>query len=394
MNENDDNFIVDESAFQGFCGEPLADVLNLDTWERDPDLAALCQRIEAEIRQAVHDEDTLSQATRSELEARLGDTTRSGAPPNAGIYAARTEQLQRVCRQTLFNGAVEVCDGTSKPFETLPITITQIGICLASYQGGTQSFAHRLFQRDLRVRSGDLLADLYALLDQRKANSSDDPERAQGISVLARRGILAYAERAALTYKSQAPWRMGHGHPAPFELLTGSGSMELMNRSLELLRDLIGGHKRFVFVPSEVADKRLLTLGYALRGGEYALISTAEEQLLRIVENGKYNPTDKQRARQFCEEIGPQIVIGAFRVSPFSPPYLFYSHVEHSHEAAVIALADGMLQEHRGFPLLIDLADRLCRASFGNDIFDGVIQNAYAEAGAPFRFLGERQTRG
>ncbi|HZT42268.1 MAG TPA: hypothetical protein VFA07_08760 [Chthonomonadaceae bacterium] len=393
MNGDSDESILDASTFQDTCGESLESVLNLDTWEQDPNLADLCRRIEDEIEKAVQDEDELSREARRQVAAVLSDPTRPGAPPSAGLYRVSKEDLQRVWRQVLFNGAVEVCDGTCKPFETLPITITQIGVCLASYQGCVQSYAHRIYQRDLRIRSGDLMNDLMALLDRRKARSQDDAERAQGISVLARRGILAYAERAALAYKSDAPWRMGHGHPAPFELLTGSGSMELLRSSLSMLRDLIAGHKRFVFVPSEAADKRLLTLGYALRSGEYAIITTAQTQMTNIVEGGKYNPDDGKRALRFCEEIGPQIAIGAYRVSVSAPPYLFYSHVEHSHEAALIALADSLLLEYRGFPLLIDLADRLCRASFGNDIFEDAIQSAYARAGAPFRFLGERQTR-
>jgi hypothetical protein len=38
-------------------------------------------------------------------------------------------------------------------------------------------------------------------------------------SELGRRGIMSYAERAVLLHRSQAPWRLGHGHPAPYELL-------------------------------------------------------------------------------------------------------------------------------------------------------------------------------
>lgn len=40
----------------------------------------------------------------------------------------------------LFNGAVEACDGTSVEHGTLPVTITQIGVCLVSYQGDQGSW--------------------------------------------------------------------------------------------------------------------------------------------------------------------------------------------------------------------------------------------------------------
>jgi hypothetical protein len=43
--------------------------------------------------------------------------------------------------------------------------------------------------------------------------------------------------------------------------------------------------------------------------------------------------------------------------------------------------------------MLIDLADAVCRATFGSETFNTLIQQAYAESGTPFRYLGERETR-
>lgn len=385
---------IDDAAFEASCGEPLSRILDLDTWEADPDLAELCQRIEREIGNAVATEERLSQETRRTIFAKLADPNRRNAPPNAGVFQATPEQLRTVWRAVLFNGGVEACDATCKTFDTLPIAITQMGVCLTAYQGNTQQFSHRLFQRDLRVESGDLLQDVLALLDHRAASSANDPETLKGVSVLARRGIMAYAERAALTYKSSAPWRMGHGNIAPYEILTGSGSMSLLENGLNVLRTLVAGHRRFVFVPSEAADRRILMLGHALQTGQYAIVTTSEASMTTIVEGGHYSKRYKQMALDFCREIGPQIAVGVYRASSAAPPYVFYSHVDYSHEAALIALADSLLQEYRSFPLLIDLADRQCRAAFGNDIFDGAVQSAYARAGAPFRYMGERQTRG
>jgi hypothetical protein len=52
-----------------------------------------------------------------------------------------------------------------------------------------------------------------------------------------------------------------------------------------------------------------------------------------------------------------------------------------------------VLQNHRGFPVLIDLADRICATTFGPDSLAGPLQAAYAAAGAPFRYLSERASR-
>jgi len=86
-------------------------------------------------------------------------------------------------------------------------------------------------------------------------------------------------------------------------------------------------------------------------------------------------------------------VVGVFRASKDVPPQVFYAHAEHAQEAALIALADSVLQAHRGFPLLIDLADTVCRSTFGVEGFVSTVQSAYARRGTPLGFLPERDTR-
>jgi len=115
--------------------------------------------------------------------------------------------------------------------------------------------------------------------------------------------------------------------------------------------------------------------------------------MLRIVEKGHYSKDFQRMARNFCKQVGQQMVLGIYRSASAAPPYLFFSHIDHACEAALIAMADSVLQEHRGFPMLIDLADMICSTTFGNDIFNHAVQMAYTHAGEPFRFLNERQTR-
>ena len=59
----------------------------------------------------------------------------------------------------------------------------------------------------------------------------------------------------------------------------------------------------------------------------------------------------------------------------------------------MIALADSVLQPHRGFPALIDLADKVCAITFGPESLAAPLQLAYTRAGAPLRYLSERVTR-
>jgi hypothetical protein len=136
-------------------------------------------------------------------------------------------------------------------------------------------------------------------------------------------------------------------------------------------------------------------IGNALRPLEYAVVQTLRPEIEAMLSTGGYRESSgvRKAMEEFCNEVGDKIVIGLFRVWDAAPPYLFYAHVDHVDVAAHLVLADSMLQEHRGFPMLIDLADTVCTSTFGADMFMSSVQMAYADAGKPFQYMGERETR-
>src|SRR5262249_20717224 len=97
--------------------------------------------------------------------------------------------------------------------------------------------------------------------------------------------------------------------------------------------------------------------------------------------------------KRFRDRVACKVVVGLYRATQVAPAQVFYAHADHAHEAAHIVLADSVLQEHRGFPLLIDLADHVCASVFGSNSLSGLLATAYADAGAPWRYLSERTTR-
>jgi hypothetical protein len=155
-------------------------------------------------------------------------------------------------------------------------------------------------------------------------------------------------------------------------------------------------HERFVFIPSSTSARELLTIGNALKPLEYAIVDTNTDNLSRIA-GGHYRGQEwgdlGDAVNRFVEECGAKIVVGVYRASHSAPAQMFYAHVDHAHEAAMIAMADSVLQTHRGFPMLLDLADGLCSATFGAETFAASAQLAYADAGEPFRYMAERKTR-
>jgi hypothetical protein len=384
------------SEYEAAFGESLSNTLDLETWRPGADLVEMYERLSREIVDAVKQETAIQKQIREEVFPRL--SVRPGAPPGAGVYRATPRHLEEVHKKLLFNGGVEACDGTVAPYDTLPVTITQIGVCLVSYSGDQGSWVHRIYRRDLRSSGKNPVEETLDLLEKRRQRGAVDIDNSRDrLSSLAQRGIMAYAERAVLLDRSDAVWRMGHGNPTPYELVTGSGMKELLRAALRLMRRLIMDHQKFIFVPSTVSARELLTIGNALQPLEYAIVDTNQGNLERIAA-GHYRGdgwgTLSAEVQDFVRECGPKVVTGLYRASEFSPCQVFYAHVDHAHEAALIAMADSVLQEHRGFPMLIDLADGLCSTIFNAGSFSASIQLAYAEAREPFRYMSERKTRG
>jgi hypothetical protein len=388
---SDSPHTISEDEYFAATGEEISTTLNLDTWQVGVDIGALYQRIQAEVGPAIALERRVQQTVRDRLFPML--RTAQDAPKEAGVHTAKVTDLDEVHRKVLFSGELETCDGTTATHDTLLLTVTQIGICLVSYQGNELTLSQRLFRRDLRAVAKDPVEEVEALLERRRSRAATDVnDRRDTMTELGRRGIMTYAERAALLDRSKAAWRMGHGNIAPYELLTGSGNMKLLEKALEVLRGLVA-YKQFVFVPSAIKDRVLLTVGGALRPLEYAVVSTAETAMGRIVNSGHYEEGYGAMAESFVREIGPQIVLGVYRASAPSPGIPFFAHADSVHAAAHIAMADSALQEHRGFPLSIDLADAACRAMFGADTFDDAVNAAYHLHGEPTRYFPERHTR-
>lgn len=397
---------ISAEAFAAGFGEPLDRALDVKTWSLGHDLAALYTRLDEEVRTAVAHEHEYCRHIRESVFPRLVDY--DGAPPGAGVHQTSPAGLEYAHRHLLFAGLVDGCDGTSHRHDTLPLTIHQLGVSLTNYSGDQGAWTQRLFRRDLRLSMADPTEELVALLERRERRDAVDAEgRRDRMSELANRGIMTYAERAILLRQSKAPWRIGHGSPAPLELVTGAGNLELMVAGTRVVRELVEGHRQFLFVASEPRERLLLSVGQALRPGEYAVVRTLREQTNELIAMRHFRgfpapgvTWDGQRLShadwivRFRDEVASQVVVGVYRASAVAPPHVFYAHVDHAEEAAHLAIADSRLQEHRGFPLLIDLADAVCQSALGPDTLTGPVAAAYAGAGTPWRYQSERATRG
>jgi hypothetical protein len=290
--------------------------------------------------------------------------------------------LKTVFESLLFPGRVEAVSSIVAAHDSLSLGITQIGVSAVGYGGRSGTFSQRVFRKDMTARNQDALRVAQACIDRRHERGQRDL-----LSDLARRGIRAYAERAILVDRSKAEWRMGQGNPCSREMLSGSNYMPLLRASLGVLERLILEHKKFVFVPRVLNEQGYLTIGDALKAGEYAILHTIEADSTLFVERWHYD-VGIGEALEFVRKCCPNVFVGLFRASEQAPPRLFYAHREHVHMAAHIALADSILRPERGFPMLLDVADASCRGVFGPESFLGLVNDAYTRAGATFHYTG------
>jgi hypothetical protein len=399
---DDDVFAVSTRAFEEQFDESILQIIDVEKWRLGGDVNAEFRRIAFEVREAARFETDNEKQIREQFFPRLAKLP--NMPRNAGLHVARQDDIEAVHRGLLFNGGVEACDGIVQVHDTLPLTIYQIGVSLVSYQGAQGHYGERLFRHDFRQKGVDI-DELIQFLERRdKRDSSMRPPGANRLGELVQKAILDYAERAILLRRSKAIWRMGHGNPVTYELLTGGNNLDLMVHATRLLRDMIETHQKFVFIASEPRDVLLHTFGQALRPMEYAIIGTLDDRLRTWLHQARFKigvstelAWDEERIRpaewipRFIERVASKVVVGLFRTTLMAPGQIFYAHEDHSEIAAHIAIADSMLRE-QGTPMLLEAANHLCNSVYG-DSLAALVEQGYVAAGAHHRYFSGRSHR-
>lgn len=390
LNRSADSGSLSIDDFQKAFGEKFAEAIDINTWSLGANLSELYPIIESEWLQAKTDESKNHKIFREIVFPRVKE---KGNVPFAGLHDDVSDVrrlLDKVHRGFLFNGAVTACGSTHVIFNTVPLTITQIGICLVNYERQHGSYAHRLFRRDLRFKSDDPIQEALDLIEKRRSDDNAG-DRRTAMSNLAVRGIKAYSERAILLDKkdTKTKWLLGNGTPAPYELMTGfwGSKKEMKDKSIELMRRMILEHQRFVYVQSCEKFPDLWTLGNALLPLEYLVLGSLEDDLVRRVDLGGTRGVIRDSYADFAKEVGSKIVRGIYRISRQAQPQIFYGHIDHIRTAALIAMADSVFQLQDGRPMLLDLADNLCKMSFSKNDLVSSIQQASIKADAKLRLV-------
>ncbi len=383
---------LDVSAeYRRVTGEAIESTLDIDSWLPADRYIETIGRLQAEIDASLQDVAATNAAIREKILPAL--KSRPGRPSCGGHYKTDVAALRETHRDVLFNGLVCAADGTSLVFQTLPLTIVQVGVAAVNYMGDNGTWGHRIYRRDVRLQADDAIEQALAALE----HQAQRDENAEPMSDMLRRAMMTFGERVVLADKTNKPWRMGHGNPLPKELLTGSGFPEVITMSVPVLRRLLLENEQVVFVPSSTGNMLLRTIGDALLPLEYAIVTDFDDYLRKLVDQGHYGTQRFGEAKalldEFVRDIRHELVMGVYRVSPHSPAQVFFCHKNKAHEAAHIAMADSLLVEYRGFPMLLDIADHLCGGMFPSDALVRPAAAAYASGAQPTQYASERSTR-
>jgi hypothetical protein len=379
--------LVPAAAIEAALGETVRDALDLAGWGTGPGLEDLLAHVHDAVARSVAEEAGLGESIRTRVLAELHRFP--DAPASAGVYPVSDRHLADARRNLLLPGHVTACDAVSAGHDGLTATVVSIGVCLVRYDGAMNSWRSSFLRHDFDARAADPVGQLRGVLDRRAARS-DPSANADPIHTLLRRGFMAAAERKALLERAASRWKLGHGVPAPLELLTGSGSMDLIDQTFPVLEALLLKDTRWVFVPDTLANRALLTVANALRPGELAVFQTGKPMVEAIIETANYPAGYRKKVASFAQRLGAATVVGGFRATRYSPPQLFVAHADRAVEAGIMAMADGGLSPHRGFPLALELAGLGARTGLGLDAFRGVVEAAYAKARATQLFAPGR----
>src|SRR5262249_22295507 len=160
----------------------------------------------------------------------------------------------------------------------------------------------------------------------------------------------------------------------------GGAILELMEASINVARELIENHRKFVFIGNQPRALDLLTIGQALPPYHFAIVTRLSDRLQHWLDQKRFAVEPRNLAwdgvplpspewiPRFIRTVASQVVIGLFRASALTPPQLFFAHVDHADIAAHIAIADSMLREPHGSPLLLQIARHVGEAVFGNNL--------------------------
>ena len=281
-------------------------------------------------------------------------------------------------RNLLYSGRVSGVDGTLSLYPTPTGYKCRIGVVSVNYVGDRVEKVVYVSDENLIDRGLERIEDVF-----------ENIESIARFSPLLYKSIMLYKERE-IALNDKSDWRLVHGPLIPLELrLSRLGVDGVLETNLELAVKLIeDGH--IIGVLSSSSRLRLLNIGYLLKPGEYMYVGDIgriwEAEMMR----GGRNPL----LQDFIKNYGDKVSIGLFKA--YRKVYVFEACKKFFDEAGHLVMADSLPNRFRGFPFLLDYADRICRSILSSEEFSEILEYKLMlmEGDDAFMSIDERRMRG
>lgn len=311
----------------------FSDFLDPSRWRTLRDhVASIDAELDADLRVLSEEEQRLEAELRPMLEKEYGVRT----VDDVALAEAR---------QTLYGSKVCAVDGTNSVFPLRGGLRVRVGVASITYSNRRHESVFYISEQ--QVRSPDL--EPLQLLAERRADAAV-------ISSMVVRCLMAYKERE-IALDRQEEWKFLNGSVFPQELRTGLGKLRALEPCLALAKRVAEAGK-FVGVVGSSSHNDLVTLGMALKTGEYLRLWSLKKDLDDWLSRAHFNPGDHARFQTFIDECGDKIDVGVYRAG--ARAYVFQCSAADFDRGAALVMADSLHQPLRGYPLLIDYADAIC----------------------------------
>jgi hypothetical protein len=287
------------------------------------------------------------------------------------IVAKVNEKQLSVAEQMLYQGNVSATDGTLCTFPLLSGVRCRIGVVATSYKNNTIEKVLFVSEREFVEKETSSAKEHFELL-----------EKGSGVSSLFLQGIMSFKEREIALNRTEE-WKFIHGHLVPMELRVPRLGPGAFDACLELAKKIID-YKKCIGVISGSTKSRLTNAGIILESGEYMFANYVSTEVKDEIEEAIGNKKERRALSELVDKYLAKIKIGVFRVGP--KPYIFEAHEDSFDEAASLIIRDSLNQSLRGFPLLIDYADSICKHMLGPDDFSRAIEHKLAKKGGYYGF--------
>jgi len=273
------------------------------------------------------------------------------------LFKADVKKLHKSL-SLLYSGHVVAADGSITVYPTAVGAKVRIGIVVVSYEG--KILSKEAFVSDLNIIDVDLKDPLRVL-----ASLEELTKKVRRIYS----ALMLYKEREYVLRKKRE-WGFIHGPLLPISASILKVKMPGLLESFIDLAEKILKDKKIVSIISQTSMLRILNVGVVLEPGEYVYLGGAGFLLSRMLGSARFRiPELNELVMRFNEEYK----LGVYRVG--LRPYIFLASSDFFHEGAHLVIADSLHQRLRGFPLLIDYADIVCRSLFGARTFKHKIEH-------------------